>query len=385
MKLFNQHILNPLLALMLPCALALNAQDNEPTQALPQQAGTIATGSDAGTLYIIKRGDTLWDLARAFLGDNFSWPTLWQRNRYISDPHWIYPGKQLYINQNGITDPQSVSNPSAQPPASPRGQSRLSFELLTDGLTYSPEHQGSGDVGSDLDFGEVERLVRRQVLTGEFLSHVPFLLQKKDSRGELSPGNGEIDKGSSKTIFHQFDEVGIKTFDAQSYQVGDTFEVYRSERFVNYNNAKANVVRRIGYGRVVSLNEGSAQAQLFKVWDMVKPGDRIGPPTPFSTLPVGSYAATTQGVGGTVIQKHELDNSPYLYDALFIDQGHQSGVKIGDLFAIYPSPAAAQAPVASHVACAAYVGEDYSTVVVVKLTDTSLENGNRVQLVRTLQ
>ena len=48
-------------------------------------------------IYIIQRGDTLWDLANQFHGDPYLWPQLWERNSYILDAHWIYPGDPLVV------------------------------------------------------------------------------------------------------------------------------------------------------------------------------------------------------------------------------------------------------------------------------------------------
>ncbi len=50
--------------------------------------------------YIIKEGDTLWDLSDEFLHDPFAWPDLWENNRHIQDPHWIYPGDSLYLGDS---------------------------------------------------------------------------------------------------------------------------------------------------------------------------------------------------------------------------------------------------------------------------------------------
>ena len=49
--------------------------------------------------YVVKRGDTLWDLSDEFLHDPFAWPDLWENNRHIEDPHWIYPGDSIYLGE----------------------------------------------------------------------------------------------------------------------------------------------------------------------------------------------------------------------------------------------------------------------------------------------
>jgi hypothetical protein len=48
-------------------------------------------------VYTIVPGDTLWDLSQRLLGDPYLWPQIWERNRYILDAHWIYPGDPLLL------------------------------------------------------------------------------------------------------------------------------------------------------------------------------------------------------------------------------------------------------------------------------------------------
>ncbi len=48
-------------------------------------------------VYTIKKGDTLWDISARFLKDPFLWPKLWERNPYITNPHWIYPGNPVQL------------------------------------------------------------------------------------------------------------------------------------------------------------------------------------------------------------------------------------------------------------------------------------------------
>jgi len=52
---------------------------------------------DGTNVYIIVKGDTLWDLAGKFYNNPYLWPKIWENNKYITDPHWIYPGDPLVI------------------------------------------------------------------------------------------------------------------------------------------------------------------------------------------------------------------------------------------------------------------------------------------------
>jgi hypothetical protein len=53
---------------------------------------------EAEGVYTIKPGDTLWDISSKFLKNPFLWPKLWQRNPYIGNPHWIYPGNPIRLS-----------------------------------------------------------------------------------------------------------------------------------------------------------------------------------------------------------------------------------------------------------------------------------------------
>ena len=52
---------------------------------------------DAPLKYVVKRGDTLWDISGYFLQDPWYWPELWYNNPDINNPHLIYPGDVLYL------------------------------------------------------------------------------------------------------------------------------------------------------------------------------------------------------------------------------------------------------------------------------------------------
>lgn len=68
---------------------------------------TGATRAPAVTIpeiYLIKRGDTLWDISEHYLDNPWQWPRLWSYNPDIRNPNWIYPGDRLRLLKGGRGD-----------------------------------------------------------------------------------------------------------------------------------------------------------------------------------------------------------------------------------------------------------------------------------------
>ena len=47
--------------------------------------------------YVVKKGDTLWDISKMFLRDPWLWPEIWQINPQVDNPHLIFPGDTLHL------------------------------------------------------------------------------------------------------------------------------------------------------------------------------------------------------------------------------------------------------------------------------------------------
>ncbi len=60
-------------------------------------ASAVNMRSDHPDTYVVKRGDTLWDIAGRFLQRPWLWPEIWQANPQIKNPHLIYPGDVLSL------------------------------------------------------------------------------------------------------------------------------------------------------------------------------------------------------------------------------------------------------------------------------------------------
>jgi hypothetical protein len=72
-----------------------------PTPAFADVSGTsmsVPLVENAPDRYVVKKGDTLWDISAVFLRDPFYWPEIWYVNPEIANPHLIYPGDVLYLS-----------------------------------------------------------------------------------------------------------------------------------------------------------------------------------------------------------------------------------------------------------------------------------------------
>jgi len=76
-----------LFACLLVVATAVGAQSDRSIELNPAHPDS----------YVVKRGDTLWDISAMFLKEPWYWPEIWYVNPQIDDPHLIYPGDVLTL------------------------------------------------------------------------------------------------------------------------------------------------------------------------------------------------------------------------------------------------------------------------------------------------
>ena len=77
-------------------------------------ADNILIKDTAPEVYVVKKGDTLWDISNMYLDKAWQWPQLWRTNIHITNPHLIYPGDELRLvkNEKGETVLEVVREPA---------------------------------------------------------------------------------------------------------------------------------------------------------------------------------------------------------------------------------------------------------------------------------
>jgi nucleoid-associated protein YgaU len=52
--------------------------------------------------FVVRRGDTLWDLAEEFLGDAQRWEEIWWLTTDIENPDLIEPGQEVILGREQL-------------------------------------------------------------------------------------------------------------------------------------------------------------------------------------------------------------------------------------------------------------------------------------------
>ncbi|MEM6453871.1 MAG: LysM domain-containing protein [Acidobacteriota bacterium] len=365
-------------AVLMTVALAIDAAE-PPPQPLNQQPDghwtawqPPAAPADATDVYIIQPGDTLWNLAQRFYGDPYLWPQLWERNQYILDAHWIYPGDPLRTG---------ALAPTVRP-----GEEAVIGQPLEDGSALPPgalPADGIGD-GGDPEVARAEELARRaeDIFTGRSelagtegpvpLGHESdiycsgyigdpeetFTYGLASSEYEfllptLNPQEGESIQG----IYGDTDtqKYGLSVGDiayvsggrADGLAAGDQLTVVLPQELVSHPTTREVIGRYnryLGRLRVLSVQDDRAIAEVTLACGAVLVGSRLKifepEPVPLRRMtpmrPVNFPASDAVVAEGANIVKTQ-DDLVATADGhvVFIDRGYEQDVAPGDIYTIY--------------------------------------------------
>jgi hypothetical protein len=284
-----------------------------PVGAIAQQAGAEASdpaSASEGIVHTVDAGDTLWDLSAKYLGSPWKWTEIWERNRFLTNPHYIYPGIQVVIVPSGEKEfvlrqeeasgsgpaetaaapapPAEAVQPAAAPPRVPY-------------LDIKPE-----------DF----------VRAGEFLKKAP-------------KGIGKIKGGKEPKVgFVEGDTVYLSL--GKEIPEGQLLGVYRVRGPIHSPGKRpvsGYVKYLIGVIQAVPKVDGQATARVRHSFEDLTRADLISEEIPaYKPVRIDPGA---DGIPCSVITGRLWNEELAQGDFIYLDRGASAGVSVGNVFRVF--------------------------------------------------
>jgi LysM domain len=290
---------------------------------------------DTPDVYVIEKGDTLWDLSQKFLNNPWYWPKIWSLNAYIENPHWIYPGNKLKIipGQGGPQAPAQVEQ-APEPMNDERPQSEIAHVVDTtppDGADLAIVKQGSRE------FDQASTAVS---ISGKLAFKPPAVLSVRDS-GLVSPdemrNSGSLDASfEEKDMLATYDTAYVRFPRGADVSVGDRLLLFRPEGDIVQpatGRKLGTQTRTMGEAKVISLDRDLATIQITRTFEEVSRGDRVRPWAD-PNLKVAPKPNTRE-MRGVIVSSVRRGLTTYgEANEVFIDKGTHDGVEVGNTFAV---------------------------------------------------
>ncbi len=280
------------------------------------------------TTYTIVAGDWLSRIAEKHLGNWKLWPQIWEKNLWIKDSHWIYPGDKIVIvgaKGEGGGDGRSGAGASA----GDRGGAKF------DGAT-------GGREGAEGDL-ESASLVGEPILIGT--EDDIYCFGYLDSENEMFPRQIAGAEGLIfKVDFATDDIIFIDGGSQEGVKAGDEFFVvdHTSEiRHPKTGELLGQFVKYSGRVKVLCVQESSATAEIITSCDSVRVGSYLKPfqpiPIPIArkTPPRGRCDPSSHKTSGTIIYVKDEIESFGQDHVVLLDLGARDGIKPGDFLSVF--------------------------------------------------
>ena len=293
----------------LACATALAAPAAQAQQPQPTQAPRE---------HVVREGDTLWDLARAYLNDPFRWPMIYEANRRIvENPHRIFPSEKLIIP--GLTAPVDTVVVAQTEPAGPsRSRFYVGPEEVAEPTVISTELQRNAVIQP------MEYLAAPWIADSIALNLNGRIVNSTDPRAA---------EDKLAQTFRPRDELYVSHTGAPG-NPGDRVLAIRLTRSLRPHGW---LVEPMGIIRIDSVGATTSRAMVTHQFSNMRVGDLT---IPLPTIPVLPTALPVEVIGGP--SGHIIDflvQQPLIgtTEIGFIDMGIATGLQIGDeLIAFVP-------------------------------------------------
>ncbi|MEQ1801490.1 MAG: LysM peptidoglycan-binding domain-containing protein [Gammaproteobacteria bacterium] len=287
-------------ALVVSLALATAA-----TGLLAQQGGGIPLNPAHPDTYVVKKGDTLWDISSMFLRDPWYWPEIWYVNPQVENPHLIYPGDVLtlvYVDgQPQIRSSRGTAAASGTERLSPR----IREEQLTQAVTTIPYDV----IGPFLEKG--------MVLSKNEIDDLPHVIALRDDHLVGASGNDAYVRGDVSAVESSYSvvHIGDKLVDPDDGDLLGYEGIYVAE----------GRVRRGGDPATVTLSDSHREAMK---------GDRLvarSEPLPLQFEP----RSPDRPVEGRIV--HVVDGVTQIgqYQVIVINRGARDGLAPGHVLSVW--------------------------------------------------
>jgi len=169
----------------------------------PAFADEIVLKDQHPTNYVIKDGDTLWDIATRFLRDPWRWPDIWSVNPQIRNPHLIFPGDEVVLTfKDG--KPQLIL----------KRANTTQDNLRSIKLSPSIRKRQLSKAVPTIPIDAIQQFLSRpSVMSQDELESLPYVLSIRDDR---------LIAGSGDTIYVR----GLVPGDASQYSIVRTGDEY---------------------------------------------------------------------------------------------------------------------------------------------------------------
>jgi len=266
-----------------------------------------------GLVHAVVKGDTLWDLSGKYLGSPWLWPDLWERNRFITNPHYIYPGINVVVYP---PPPREYGWEVKEPVPAQEGEP----------VVTAPEGTASPAVAPPLEAPPA--MAALQISPEEFVRAGEFTPDRPKGIGRIAGAQED------KDAFSEPDKVYLSL--DKEIPEDQILGVYRVRGPVKSHTARpvSGYVRfLVGVVQVTGKSEGQVTAVVRKSFTDLTRADLIREEIP-SYSPVYPKEGKS-GVEAFVITGRDPKVALSMNDFVYLDQGTDAGVAVGDVYRIY--------------------------------------------------
>jgi hypothetical protein len=291
--------------LLLPVA-AFAQQDAPPAATAPP--------APEGLVHTVVEGDTLWDLAAKHLGSPWKWPEIWERNRYVTNPHYIFPGNRIVIFPPGATEVTIQQEAAAEATPPPPAEAA------------APPQEPPPSPAAAIPIKPVPKDPYLAISPGDFVSAGEFLREKPTGIGKIWGGR------DPKVGFAEGDLVYLLL--DKEIPAGQLLAVYRVRGPIQSSGERPQsgyVKFFIGILQVGRMDpDGQLNAQVRQSFADITRDDLISEEIP-SYSPV-KIAPGEEGLEAAVITGRNGTEVMATGDFVYLDRGSDSGVAMGNVF-----------------------------------------------------